>query len=155
MIPLDASSLLSPAAQVFCIRLTETLLHALWQGSAIGLLLVLASPGLRRLSPRLQYGPHVAALLLIAICALATFLSVGATARESRRGVIGGRGFRSRFEPCAVRFRSTICQAKKPVHEAPALIRVIPAAKGVLPVNGSRGVFPPSDAESFSPAADP
>lgn len=89
MIPLDASSLLSPAAQVFCMRLTETLLHVLWQGSAIGLLLVLASPGLRRLSPRLQYGAHAAALLLIAICAVATFLSVGATAWEPRTGAIG------------------------------------------------------------------
>jgi len=61
----------------FCVRLTKTLAHFLWQGIVIAFLAVLAGVLLRRSSSRVQYGVYVVALLLMAASPPATFWIVG------------------------------------------------------------------------------
>jgi len=56
-----------------CVRLTLTLVHFLWQGTAVALLAGLAMLALRRASPRLRYGVLVAALALMTACVPVTF----------------------------------------------------------------------------------
>jgi len=54
----------------FCVRLTETLLHFLWQGTAVALV---AAVLFWRASSRVQYGGFVAALVLMLACPIVTF----------------------------------------------------------------------------------
>ena len=61
----------------FCVRLTLTLGHFLWQGAAVFLLAVLAGRVLRRSSAQTRYGVFVIALLLMAACPPATFMLLG------------------------------------------------------------------------------
>ncbi len=61
---------------VFCLRLTVTLLHFLWQGAVIGLLLLLASRRLCRVPARVRYAVNVVAMLLMAACLPVTFALV-------------------------------------------------------------------------------
>ena len=63
-----------------CEQLTVTLGHFLWQGLAVGLLIVLAAPLLRRTRPPTRYGVYVAALLLMAACPPTTFMLLGENA---------------------------------------------------------------------------
>ena len=63
--------------RTFCVRLTETLVHFLWQGMAIGLLAFFAALWLRRSPSRVRYGVYVIALVLMAASPLATFWAVG------------------------------------------------------------------------------
>jgi beta-lactamase regulating signal transducer with metallopeptidase domain len=60
----------------FSIRLTQALLHFLWQAAAIGLLAVVLNHCLRKSSSRLRYGVNVAALLLMLACLPVTFAVV-------------------------------------------------------------------------------
>ena len=58
------------------LRLVQTLLHFLWQGSAIGLVVVLSDYLLRNLSSRTKYTVHVSGLLAMVPCVLITFATV-------------------------------------------------------------------------------
>ena len=57
----------------FCLRLTETLGHFLWQGTIIALLTAGIALALRRRSSHLRYGIFLAALLVMAACPPVTF----------------------------------------------------------------------------------
>lgn len=50
------------------LRVTIALLHFLWQGLAVAVLVVIAGRLLRQADPRLRYGLNVAALLVMAAC---------------------------------------------------------------------------------------
>ena len=60
----------------FCLRLTLTLLHFLWQGVAIALLAFAAAALTRRAPAAARYWILVAALMLMALCPPVTFLSL-------------------------------------------------------------------------------
>jgi len=68
------SMLLHLLDQSICIRLTQTLLHFLWQGLAIGLCTVLVAWMSRTASSRVRYGIHATSLVLMALCVPTTFL---------------------------------------------------------------------------------
>jgi hypothetical protein len=59
--------------EAFCIRLAETLLHFLWQGTLIALLALGSGFLLRRGAARMRYGVYVAALALMALAPVVTF----------------------------------------------------------------------------------
>ena len=61
-----------------CIRLTESLLHFLWQGAVIGLCTVLAAWISRMASSRVRYGIYATSLLLMALCVPVTIILMGA-----------------------------------------------------------------------------
>ena len=63
----------------FCLRLTLTLGHFLWQGSVVALLVTLAGRCLRRSTANLRYSVHVAAMLLMVGCVPVTYWLVGIT----------------------------------------------------------------------------
>jgi beta-lactamase regulating signal transducer with metallopeptidase domain len=65
--------LLSDLNGEFCLRLTLTLLHFLWQGVAIALLAGGAGAALRRAGAAVRYWVFVAALGAMALCPVATF----------------------------------------------------------------------------------
>jgi len=98
---------------VFCVRLTETLLHSLWQGSAIAALAVGLGALLRRWPARVRCGTFVFALVLMAACPLITFLWLG----ETKSG-----------PPATVQVQS---QGIAPVGPAPATTWTLPEA-GIL-----------------------
>lgn len=56
-----------------------TLLHMVWQGGLVALAYALARVGLRRSTPAVRHGAALAALLLLALLPLATFLAIWAT----------------------------------------------------------------------------
>ncbi len=58
------------------LRIALTLLHFLWQGAAIGLLVVAGSWILRKAAASARYGMYSAALLCMPICVAVTFLSI-------------------------------------------------------------------------------
>ena len=58
----------------FCIRLTWTLAHFLWQGIAIALLAILAASLLRKITANMRYWLFVAPLAGMALCLPLTFL---------------------------------------------------------------------------------
>jgi beta-lactamase regulating signal transducer with metallopeptidase domain len=57
----------------FCLRLTETFGHFLWQGMVLALLTAGVAIALRRRSSHLRYGIFLAALLAMVACPLVTF----------------------------------------------------------------------------------
>ena len=58
--------------QFWYTHLAATLIHFLWQGLAIGLAAWFCNALLRNARPRTRYNMHLGALLLMAICPLAT-----------------------------------------------------------------------------------
>ena len=74
MILFDVS--LDPRAAEYCLRLAQSLLHFLWQGTAIGLVALLAARTLRGGSAVLRYGVYVGALVTMVVCLPVTFLLV-------------------------------------------------------------------------------
>jgi beta-lactamase regulating signal transducer with metallopeptidase domain len=76
----------------FCIYLTLTLGHFLWQGTVIASLAATASLGLRKASARSRHLTYVAALLLMTACLPVTFTVILATtpARALLPGETGG-----------------------------------------------------------------
>ena len=64
-----------------CLRGTLTLIHFLWQGAAIALVVIAAGWCLRRQSANLRYVVNVSALLLMFACVPATFMLLGASPR--------------------------------------------------------------------------
>src|SRR5688500_12718655 len=73
----------------FCLRLTQSLLHFLWQGLAIWLLLWIANHALRRASSGARYAASVTALVLMLACLPATYLALGCLDRETRAAIVG------------------------------------------------------------------
>src|SRR5262249_5856471 len=71
----------------FSWRLTQTLLHFLWQGSVIGLAALVLDGMLRRVSSFTPYSLHLSALLLMAACPPVTFALVGGS--DSLRNAVG------------------------------------------------------------------
>ena len=67
----------------FCLHLTLTLVHFLWQGLVIAALAELASWCLRGASAQSRYLVHVTALLLMVACLPVTFAVVYATVPET------------------------------------------------------------------------
>ena len=61
----------------FCVRFALTLLHFLWQGSAIAGMVAIAGLLLRTASARLRYGVNCAAILLMVACVPYTFVWLG------------------------------------------------------------------------------
>jgi beta-lactamase regulating signal transducer with metallopeptidase domain/tetratricopeptide (TPR) repeat protein len=57
----------------FCVRVVLTLLHFLWQGTVVALLIAPVVVLLRSASPKVRYNLYVLALFLMALCPLATF----------------------------------------------------------------------------------
>lgn len=60
-------------ADDFSLRVAVTLLHFLWQGCAIGVLVFMANRMLASVSASSRYALHTAALLLLPFCAVVTF----------------------------------------------------------------------------------
>ena len=71
------------ANSTFCLHLTLTLAHFLWQGLVIAALAAGASWCLRRASAQSRYLIHVNALLLMVACLPVTFAVVSATGSEA------------------------------------------------------------------------
>ncbi len=72
----DVSGWLGLLSADFCVRLTQALLHFVWQGAAIGIVASLIG---RRAAPRAanwQYGLHVTALLMMLGCLPLTFAAL-------------------------------------------------------------------------------
>jgi beta-lactamase regulating signal transducer with metallopeptidase domain len=60
-----------------CLRWVATLLHFLWQGAVIGILVLISETVLRGRSAASRYMLNAAALLCMPICVALTFLSIG------------------------------------------------------------------------------
>ena len=58
----------------FSLRLAQTLLHFLWQGCAIGFVVIVVGRLLQRTSSHVRYSLNVAALLVLVSCVPVTFL---------------------------------------------------------------------------------
>ena len=69
--------------QALCIRLTQTLLHLLWEGTAIGLCAFAMARFCRTATARMRYGIHAGSLALLALCIPVTFAWIGATSLPS------------------------------------------------------------------------
>ena len=54
-------------------RLAESLLHFVWQGGVLAVMVLLADRGLRGCSAQLRYAVHVTALLLMLACVPVTY----------------------------------------------------------------------------------
>lgn len=67
----------------FCTRLVTTMLHFLWQATAITILVILIDRMLRKASATLRYGLFLAAFLTMALCPLATFPLTSSPVRET------------------------------------------------------------------------
>jgi len=72
----------------WCVRLTETLLHFVWQGALIALLVWVAVGVLRRGSASARYTVYLCALFVMAACPPTTFLVLDAP-REHAPAVAG------------------------------------------------------------------
>ena len=63
--------------QLFCeslpLRLVQALLHFLWQGCAVALIVLLAGTALKRASAHVRYLFNVAAMLVMVVCLPVTF----------------------------------------------------------------------------------
>ncbi len=59
-------------------RLALTLVHFLWQGMLIAILVLLISAALRKKSANLKYSFFVGGLLTMVVCAVVTFVVMGA-----------------------------------------------------------------------------
>jgi beta-lactamase regulating signal transducer with metallopeptidase domain/protocatechuate 3,4-dioxygenase beta subunit len=62
--------------ETICVRLMQTLMHFLWQGTAVALLALGATALLRRASARARYNVLAGALLLMTLCPVVTFLGL-------------------------------------------------------------------------------
>src|SRR5688572_6188705 len=82
--PSDLAALLSSE---FCVRLTQTLLHFLWQGLLIGLVLWMIDRLMPRASSRFRYAAGVSALGLMLACIPATYFAVGFISKDAPAGV--------------------------------------------------------------------
>ncbi len=60
----------------YSLRLAVTLLHFLWQGVAVALLVVVAGRMLQRASAQMRYAVNVAAMLILVLCLPVTFALV-------------------------------------------------------------------------------
>src|SRR5262245_62168025 len=78
--PSDVAALLSPDV---CIRLTQSLVHFLWQGFSIGLAVWVVDRLSARASSRFRYAASVAAMLAMLACVPATYISLGYLTREA------------------------------------------------------------------------
>jgi len=67
----------------FCLRLTETLAHFVWQGALAAGAVVFFEPALRRISAAARYGFLSAALLVMAACPVITYWLLGIATDES------------------------------------------------------------------------
>ena len=74
---LDPSAAAAFFSAEFCLRLTQSLLHFLWQGLAIGLVVWLIDWLLPRASSRFLYAVGVAALLFMLACIPGTYFAMG------------------------------------------------------------------------------
>src|SRR5579871_6253809 len=71
------SMLLSVLDQSICIRLTQTLLHFLWEGTAIGLGTLALAYFCRTAGARLRYAIHAVGLALMSLSVPITFALTG------------------------------------------------------------------------------
>jgi len=74
-----------------CIRCVITLAHFIWQGAAVALLAGLAGLLLRKTSPAGRYWMFLAAMTIMAVCPLGTFLLVRSPADASAAGGATGQ----------------------------------------------------------------
>ena len=118
------------------VRLAETLAHFLWQGTALGALVLVVALLLRRSSPNTRYTVYVAAMLLMAACPIVTFLVLSA--------------------PPAAVMHVEFAQDQPDAVPSPALAEVsaTPLPARVSPPDGftGHGVIPVRAAESKPPA---
>ncbi|MCC6486900.1 MAG: HEAT repeat domain-containing protein, partial [Candidatus Hydrogenedentes bacterium] len=70
-------------------RFVLTLAHFLWQGAAIGLVVLAAGVVLKRASARLRYGVYLAALIVMALCVPVTYMALGAGGNYGKYGSYG------------------------------------------------------------------
>jgi hypothetical protein len=120
-----------------CLRLTETLLHFVWQGLVIGLCAVCVAWLCRTASSRTRYGIHAISLALMALCVPVTFVVIGLP--ELPQGKDGSVVV---VEP--VSFASLM------------LPEVITGSISTAPVDGANPSAPASDVLSTpAPIADP
>jgi beta-lactamase regulating signal transducer with metallopeptidase domain len=68
--------------QHFCLRFSLALLHFLWQGAVIGLLVLVAGWSLGRAPSRVRYAVALAAMLLMVACIPVTFALLPASSKE-------------------------------------------------------------------------
>lgn len=83
---MNALQILNPANALqsdFSIKLTQTLLHFLWQAAAIGLVVLALDHVLRNATARLRYGVNLVALLAMLFCLSVTFAVVSPPARPA------------------------------------------------------------------------
>ena len=70
--------------QAFCLRFSQTLLHFLWQGAVVGLLVLVVGWCLHRAAAQVRYAINLAAMLLMVACLPLTFLLIPASPIETR-----------------------------------------------------------------------
>ncbi|HZL88670.1 MAG TPA: M56 family metallopeptidase, partial [Pirellulaceae bacterium] len=73
----NPSAVASVLSSEFCLWLTHSLLHFLWQGLAIGLMVWILDRLLRRAPSQWRYAASVAAMLAMLACLPATFVALG------------------------------------------------------------------------------
>ena len=79
--------------QAICVRLTETLLHFVWEGLVIGLGTIVAAWLFRTATSRTRYTIHAIAFVLLALSAPITFLLIDSPSDRSINGRdVGGNG---------------------------------------------------------------
>src|SRR5215467_5529863 len=74
--------------QPLMIPLGWTLLHFLWQGTIIGLLFAVVNSLMRRASASLRYGVACAAMLLMLVSVIGTFLWLSAGSNQGLPGIL-------------------------------------------------------------------
>ncbi len=106
-------SLLHPA---FCVQLTVTLLHFLWQGALFcGLAWLLARTSL---DARRRYAVHLSALVAMLVCVLLTFLTLGKEAAKATPAPVAVEATlpaRNAESNLAVKFEVTRTTVRKPM----------------------------------------
>src|SRR5262245_7262854 len=93
-------------SDLFSWRLTQTLLHFLWQGAVIGLAALLLDRLMKRASSSARYSLHLSALLLMTVCLPLSFASLDAAngrpdARDGRPNTLRAMSAANRSVPPA------------------------------------------------------
>src|SRR5262245_34021915 len=67
-------------------RLTQSLMHFLWQGCLIGLTVLVVDHMMRRAASSIRYSLHLVGFLAMAACLPATYALLGTTRHEGEPG---------------------------------------------------------------------
>ncbi|MHC4399733.1 MAG: M56 family metallopeptidase [Planctomycetota bacterium] len=76
--------------RAFCLRFSQTLLHFLWQGALVGLLVLVATWCLRDVAARVRYTINLAAMALMVAWLLVTFALIPASPADAPENAAAG-----------------------------------------------------------------